>query len=103
MSACVCFVCSCICACVRMIQKSRVAVPPCPCRRGGWNKVAPEDIIPVLPSDEQDEDEEDENQPYTMHQRLDISNERIDLQRPTEVLLMRREMLELEKKVNRWA
>ena len=64
----------------------------------------PEDILPVNPAGKEEEEEEEEEEDglmYPMINGIKITGERIDLQRPTKVLLMRKKVQELHKKIAR--
>lgn len=82
----------------RLILKPRTCVPPYSNPDNyGWNCVTPEDVLhPVK------EEEEDDSAPfYPMVNGIAISEQRIDLQRPTKVLLMRKKMKAFKRKIAR--
>ncbi len=80
-----------------MILKPPISVPPYSCDKSGWNQVSPDSVLYV----EEEDEEEDSSLTYPLINGIVISGERIDLQKPTRVLLMRKSIRELRKKIVR--
>ena len=86
----------------RFVQTPRTSVPPYTCGKYGWCQVSHDDVIRVeVPEGTIQKKSEDDAPVYPMINGIDISKERIDLQRPTKILLMRKAVKELQQKVFR--
>lgn len=92
----------------RFVQTSRISVPPYTCGKYGWCQVSPDDVICVavpegttIQQQQKSEYDHEEAPVYPMVNGINISKERIDLQRPTKILLMRRAVMDLQHKVSR--